>query len=272
MRYSNMKVLVLFILLASSLNVFGASTTKKAKRSAATTQATPVSLREKALSESIPEPASKSSAKAAVTDAQVNSSYLRLEDPRPKIITRNHKYNLGLQLTRWTPQGEAVLPAGTTMNLATTGSTVMPTVSFGFLRELHFTSQYLLNWGGAVAGAYSSQAANFTLPSGYKIEGSRLNTTIVKLLLPLQAKTADLKDLALTLTPQVGALNYTQAGVDSLANFSKQTTFTGLGLEIAYNVDPNVALTLETISNQELGSQNIKVQSRQINLGTQVIW
>lgn len=238
-----------------------------------TTKATNVvapSLREQALNESALSAKSVQSTKA--TEVQVNSAYLQLQDPRPQIITRTYKYNLGIQLSRWNPQGQTQLPAGTSYDLASAGNTVLPTVSFGFQRELTYQADYTLDWGISLLGGYSSQTVNFELPSGYEISDSRLNSTLLKAQIPVQVKLANLKDFSGTITPQIGAINYTQSGVDPLANFSKQTTFAAMGFAVAYHVDENMAFNLETIANTDLGKQNVKIQSSQFNVGTQVVW
>lgn len=209
----------------------------------------------------------------SASDAQVNG-VLILQDPYREEIRRSWKWYLGLEAQKITPSGFAQIPGIATESLDLAGSTTLPAINFGMTKDLTTTGSWSWAWGVDVKGGLSSQSVNLTLPSGYKPQNTRLNTSVLKAGPTVILKNTNIKNIALQLGPQIGTLAYTQTSQDGVANFAETSAILGYQIAIQYDLNQSWQIGLKNEKNQlaKPEEKTIAIQNDSYSVGARVIW
>lgn len=210
---------------------------------------------------------------ASASEAQVNG-LLILQDPYREEIRRNWKWHVGLQGQKISPLGTVAIPGITTQNLAATGSTLLPSINFGFSQNLKQMDSWLWSWGVHGQAGVSSQQHELILPSGYKPENTRLNTSLLQAGPFVALKNDRLSWLSLSLGAQIGSLAYTQTSQDGAANFAETAEIWGTSLGLHFDIAQNWQLSVESQKSQILNPEEktISVQNESYSFGARVLW
>ncbi|NUN05505.1 MAG: hypothetical protein HUU57_07070 [Bdellovibrio sp.] len=210
-------------------------------------------------------------ASTSATDAQV-PGMLKLQDPRPEIITRSWRYFAGLSAQTFQSSGQADKEGLSTFDLGKNSSTVMPGFEFGVLSKKIALQDF--NWSFGVRGKaqFASQSTDVKLSSGYTIDDARLNTTVLAAGPLFLVQWTGLPWLSATLSPQFGTVNYTQTGASDFASFSKSATFDALGLGLDVAISPTWSLFTEWTQKNLQNDNEIALQKDNFEIGTKIVW
>jgi hypothetical protein len=236
-------------------------------------------LRNQALVESQIEGQQKQSA----TTAQVSSGMLVLKDPRPEIITRSWKLFAGLKGQTYSPSGAYTSDLGTNFSLNRAGQAFMPgllvgaqTKNFDLPNYIKIDPRVKWNLGLRADASIASQSTATTFKSGYSISDCRLNTIIFSVgpSFSITLLQTDKKYLpTMTVTPQIGSLDYTQTSSNEFARFNRQFNFESINLEASLNATPSVQIFASYTQRNSLSASNqVTVQKDNFEMGSKVTW
>ena len=256
-------------LLASHTSAFAANS--ETKLNTPLNEASQSSVRQMALEETaiIPTENKKNS-----TDASgLSTGMLSLKDPHQEINLRNWKYFLTLSAQSFSPRGSTSNDLGTQFNLNDQNSTVMPAIGLGASGNISQNERMNFGWGFGAKVGYASQNSTVTLPSGYRIDDSRLNTTEISLNPYLSFNTPQVAWLDIRAGYLLGTLNYTETSSDDFAKFSRQANFQGANLGADFHVGRRWSVLLDysykTLTRSDAG---IDIPESSLEVGTRVIW
>lgn len=260
-----------FTLALTTASVAGAKMTKERRTNA---KAPAVSLRDQAQKEAKIDPQLERKLKAAAAttnSAPASIGILTLQDPRPESMPRAWSFFAGLSAQYFGPQGKVSKLGSGNFDLGTNASTLMPGLDAGFISAPRPTEYFSFQWGLRGKFGLTSQNSNITLPSGFRIDDARLNSHLLSAggLVSFQSQTAP--RLSVTVSPQVGNVTYTQTSSSDFANFSKQATFTALGVGFAYLLSHHWSLTAEYTQRDVIGNE-VALQKDNYELGAKVTW
>lgn len=266
------KYFVSAALLASSLTAFAAP--KSSSKSTPPKEET--SIRAEALKEnkSIDEKAYKKTIQASEAQQADVSSLLKLQDPAPELRNRPWLWTFAFKLQNLQPLGVGKV-ANYSFDLESYGSSTMPSLEFGFL--LNTIEGQKVTWatGLAAHGGYMSQKTDLMAPNGYNFSDTRLTTTLVSAVWNNRFKTGYTPKLAFLVNPEYGFVNYTQTNTTStLANFSQQNNYWGVGVGAEYFFTPKWALVAQ-YSYRDADAKKaeiVNLQKNNVEIGTQVTW
>jgi len=250
------------------ITLFAAVCGAETKKSTAKMPAPELSLREKALAETV---VSEKSEKNAASDAQV-SGMLTLKDPRPEVITRSWKYFVGFTAQSFQAEGLASKEGSGTFDLGKNDSTFMPGVELGFITSPWQTKAVLWKVGLRAKAGFASQSTDVVLDSGYKIDDARLNTTIFSGGPILAVQWERWRWLSLTLSPQLGSVIYAQTSSNEFASFSKQAGFNSMSYGLDFAFSEKWSLFTEWSQRTMRDSTEIALQKDSFELGTKITW
>lgn len=226
-------------------------------------------LREQALAEAKPQLVL---AQNSATDAQT-TGMLKLKDPRPEIITRSWQYFAGLTAQNFQAQGTVTTDSSGIFDLAKNGETFMPGLTAGVMGPEWNLKSVLISLGGRGDAQFSSQSVSVTLPSGYKVDDARLNTTLLSIGPVLALRHDSLRWLSLTFSPQYGTLNYTQTSSNDYAHFSKTAGYLAMNYALDFRLTRQWSVFTEWSQRDIRDShQEIAIQKDNFELGTKVTW
>lgn len=209
--------------------------------------------------------------KSTATDAQV-PGMLSLKDPRLDVVTRSWNYFAALTAQPFQSQGVVQKAGSGPFTLDNNSSTLMPGLEVGILSHAFRTSHISWNLGVRFKAGMSSQKTDITLNSGYKIEDARLNSTLLSAGPLLALHWNRWSQWALTVSPQVGSLTYTQTSANDFATFSKQSDLTSVGLGLEYAFNPQWSLFSEWTQRNLKDTREISLQKDNFELGTRITW
>lgn len=226
-----------------------------------------LSLKEQALAETKIEGLQK----ALASDAQV-SGMLTLKDPRPEVVTRPWMYFASFSAQAFQAEGVATKEGSGVFNLGKNGATVMPSIELGVISHPWKTAA--LNWkvGLRSKAHLASQNTEVTLPSGYKINDARLNTTLFSGGAVLAASWERFNWLTLNVSPLIGKLSYTQTSSNEFASFSKHADFSSMGVGFDIAISKKWSVFSEWSQRQLNGNSEIALQKDNFEFGTKVLW
>lgn len=233
----------------------------------AAAEVTETSLREQALAETKSSGIERSSA----TDAQI-PGMLKLQDPRPEIITRSWSYFAGFSAQTFQSSGQPKKDGVNTFDLDKNSGTVMPGFELGVLSRNFALQDFTWRFGARGKAHFASQATDVKLNSGYAIDDARLNTTLFAVGPLFMAQWNGLPWLSATLSPQFGTLNYTQNSANEFATFSKSATFEALGLGVDVAVNPKWSVFTEWTQRNLKNETEIALQKDNFEIGTKIVW
>jgi hypothetical protein len=236
----------------------------------------PLSIREEALRENstVDTKAYRKSIQASEAQQANVESFLKLEDPAIELRDRPWLWLFSFKVESLKPEGSGHV-ADTRYPLNTYGAGVMPSIDFGMLYNAFEKSS--LHWTtglGAHAGIMS-QTTEVHSSSGYVYKDARLNTTVVSGVWHNRISLQSAPKWTALVNPEYGVINYTQSSVSSsLANFSQQNSFWGLGLGAEYAVSRKWNLAAQfmhrTASAGDVAVSDI--QNDNLEIGTTVVW
>ncbi|HEY1078586.1 MAG TPA: hypothetical protein VGE46_00745 [Bdellovibrio sp.] len=226
-----------------------------------------ISLRDQALAET----KSTGIERASATDAQV-PGMLKLQDPRPQIITRSWSYFAGFSAQTFQSAGQAKKDGVNTFDLDKNSGTVMPGFELGVLSRNFELQDFTWRFGVRGKAHFASQATDIKLSSGYTIDDARLNTTLFAAGPLFMAQWHRLPWLSATLSPQFGTLNYTQNSANEFATFSKSATFEALGLGLDVALNPQWSVFTEWTQRNLKNENEIALQKDNFEIGTKIVW
>lgn len=266
------KYFVSAVLLTSSLTAVAApKSTKKIH-----TPVIETSLREEAVKEnkSIDEKAYKKTIQASEAQQANVSSFLKLQDPTPELRNRPWLWTFAFKMQNLQPLGTGKV-ANYDFDLDSYGSGLMPSLDFGFLIEAIQGSRASWSTGLSVHGGYMSQKTDLVAPNGFTFSDTRLTTTLLSAVWNHRVKTGFAPKLSFLVNPELGFVNYTQTNNSStLANFSQQNNFWGVGVGAEYAFTPKWAL-LAQYSYRDAEAKKAEtsnLQKNNVEIGTQVTW
>ena len=254
----------------AALILFGSfSHAQTAPNPAVTSAPAGLSMREQAMAEA----QVTGKQQATATDAQVAGGYLTLKDPRPEIVGRSWKYFASLSLQTFQTEGSISNDSAETFNLGRNDSTVMPSLKLGALTVPWTTGALIWQFGARGQAYFASQQTDGILESGYQVNDTRLNTTLLSVGPEIALSWEGLPRLALTFSPQWGNLNYTQSSANDLAKFSKSAGYEALHYGLDYQIGSKWSVFTE-YSTRALRESNeqVAIQANNFELGTTVKW
>jgi opacity protein-like surface antigen len=235
-----------------------------------------MSTREEALKEnsSIDEKAYKKTIQASSAQQANVGSFLKLEDPSPELRNRSWLYNFAFKLQGFTPLGVGQV-SDTSLNLQSYGSTVMPSIEFGFLKTAMQNDAWTWNTGLAAHAGYTSQKTNLVTPSGYSFDDARLNSGLISAVWTNRINNFNASNWSALVSPEYGIINYTQtASNNSLANFSQQNEYWGLALGAEYALSKKWGVLSQYSFRQASAAKRefSDLQNNNFEIGTSVVW
>lgn len=203
----------------------------------------------------------------------LSTGMLSLKDPHQSVSLRSWKYFMTLSAESFSPRGNTSNDLGTQFNLSNQGATLMPAFGLGASDNITHGEQMNLGWGLGARVGYASQNATVTLPSGYRIDDSRLSSTELSLNPYLSFNSPQLSWLDVNVGYLYGTLNYTQTSSDDFAKFSRQANFQGANIGADFRVNNTWSILLD-YSYKTLTSSNsdINIPESSLEVGTRVIW
>lgn len=204
------------------------------------------------------------------SDAQV-SGMLQLKDPRKEVVTRNWHYFAAFSMQSHQAEGRAIKQDMTTFDLGRNDSTIMPGMEFGVISGNFLYPQMTTNWGFLVKGSLASQPSQIALNSGLKVD-ARLNTTLLSTGPVFFAKWNSWDRWAISLSPQIGTISYTQTSSNDFVAFSKSGTYSSVSVGLNYNLSPTWTLLADWTQRTMNGTSDLSLQKDNFEIGTRVIW
>lgn len=230
---------------------------------------TKLSMRDRALTESA---VSEKEAKLSATDAQISGTMLKLDDPTPVAEVRNWKYMAALTAQQFQARGVASNDMGQSFVLDNNSQTVMPGLEVGILSPTWAVGQANLTVGAKLKGSYASQSSNAITSSGYVIDDSRLNSTLLSAGPAVSIAWERLSWLSLNLGAQFGDLNYTQTSSNEFARFSQHAGYTAYSYGLGFQISKTWSVTTEWNQRSLNNTQTVALQNNNFELGTQITW
>lgn len=261
------------VLLIASFPVLGAP--KSAAKKPVTAPVV-VSVRAEALKEnkSIDEKAYRKSLQASDAQQANVAAFLKLQDPTPELRDRPWLWTFAFKMQQLQPLGTGKA-ANYNFALDSYGVGTMPSLEFGFLVNVIEAKRASWTTGLSAHAGYMSQKTNLVAPNGYTLDNTRLATTLVSSVLNNRFKTTYIPKMALLVNPELGFVNYTQTNSSStIANFSQQNTYWGVGLGAEYSFTSKWAIVAQySYRNAETKKAEISsLQKDNLEIGTQVTW
>jgi opacity protein-like surface antigen len=266
------KYFVSAVLLTSSLTAVAApKSTKKAPAPAAE-----ISLREEAVKEnkSIDEKAYKKTIQASEAQQANVSSFLKLQDPTPELRNRPWLWTFAFKMQNLQPLGVGKV-ATYDFDLDAYGNGVMPSLDFGFVYEAIQGARASWLTGLSAHAGYMSQKTDLVAPNGFTFSDTRLTTTLLSAVWNNRVKPSFAPKVSFLLSPEIGFVNYTQTNNNStLANFSQQNNFWGVGVGAEYAFTPKWALVAQYSYRdaEAKKAETSNLQKNNVEIGTQVTW
>lgn len=235
-----------------------------------------LSPRELAIQEnsSIDQKAYKKTIQASEAQQADVQSFLKLQDPTPELRNRPWLWILAFKLQSFKPLGIGQV-SNATFALADYGSSIMPSIEVGFLLNALKKQGLLWSSGLATHFGYLTQKTQLLTPSGYNFDDARLNTGLLSLVWINRLNIEQAPKWSLLASPEVGLVNYTQTAINStLANFTQQNTFFGLGIGLEYAVSKKWGVVGQYSYRQRdsARSTTTDLQKNNFEIGTSVIW
>lgn len=266
------KYFVSAVLLTSSLTAFAAPKSK----TAATPAPEETSIRDEAIKEnkSIDQKAYKKAIQASEAQQANVSSFLKLQDPTPELRNRPWLWTFAFKAQTLQPLGTGKA-ATYNFDLDSYGTGVMPSLEFGFL--VNTVEGKNVTWASGLSahGGYMSQKTDLVAPNGFTFNDTRLTTTLVSAVWENRFKPSFAPKIGFLLNPEIGFVNYTQTNNDStLANFSQQNNYWGIGLGAEYSFNPKWAVLAQYSYRdaEAKKSETSNLQKNNVEIGTQVTW
>jgi hypothetical protein len=264
-----------FVTTLMALTALSATAAPKARKEAPA-PAPEVSTRQEALKEnsSIDEKAYKKTIQASEAQQADVQSFLKLQDPTPELRNRPWLWSFAFKLQSFQPQGTG-RAANTNFALENYGTTVMPSIEFGFL--LNPVENKKWNWGSgaAVHVGYTAQQTSLVTPSGYAFDDARLNSGLLSLVWNNRIHTTTLPNWTALINPEYGVVNYTQTSAkNSQANFNQQNNYWGTAIGVEYAMSKKWGV-LGQYSYREASAGKSEVtdlQNSNFEIGTSVVW
>ncbi|MGZ3795609.1 MAG: hypothetical protein ACXVB1_04555 [Pseudobdellovibrionaceae bacterium] len=239
------------------------------------TAAPALSLRALAVKEnkSIDAKAYRKTIRASETQQANVASFLKLQDPAPELRDRPWLYTFALKFQNLQPLGRGKI-SDLTYNLDSYGTGLMPSLEFGFLVELMENSK--VSWASGLSGhvGYMAQRIDLITPNGYQFKNTRLITSLMSAVWKHRMRPSFAPKMNFLLNPEIGFVNYVQSNMESsLANFTQQNNFWGLGLGAEYSFTPKLTLLVQYSYREALSIEKISsLQKDNLEIGTQVTW
>jgi len=235
-----------------------------------------VSTREEAINEnkSIDEKAYKKTIQASEAQQANVSSFLKLQDPTPELRDRAWLWTFAFKMQSLEPVGTGKV-SDLTFDLQSYGKSVMPSMEFGFLLNAVDAKYVAWSTGLSAHAGYMSQKTDLITPAGYTYADTRLTTTLASAVWANRFKLNAAPKVSFLVNPEIGAVNYTQSSTQSsIANFSQQNNFWGLGVGAEYLFNRKWAVLAQysyrEANQQEESASNL--QKNNLEIGTQVTW
>jgi len=266
------KYFVSAVLLTSSLSAVAAPKSSKKVAPPAET----ISVREEAVKEnkSIDEKAYKKTIQASEAQQANVSSFLKLQDPAPELRNRPWFWTFAFKMQTMEPIGTGKV-ASYGFDLDSYGKGVMPSLEFGFI--VNAMNGANVSWASGLSAhaGYMSQKTDLVAPNGYAFNDTRLTTTLVSAIWNNRFKPGFAPKVSFLVNPEYGFVNYTQTNNSStLANFSQQNNFWGVGVGAEYSFTPKWALLAQynyrDANADKAATSNL--QKNNVEIGTQVTW
>ncbi|HPI40925.1 MAG TPA: hypothetical protein PLJ21_08975 [Pseudobdellovibrionaceae bacterium] len=212
---------------------------------------------------------------------QMNSSqpeneniFLKLDAPKESGLFSDLQYWVSFKLQSFQPEGQVTLPSLGQLNLSKTQKSLMPSLEFGFQKQMDPLSDIPFKMGFSAELGYTSQSSPLTLNSGYTISDPNLRSFLFNtgFFLSWTPKSSPLFEFFAS--PQLGLVSHHQTTSKEALNFSEQTSFNQLSLGAHYKLTPLTQLTAEYIQkslNNAKGS-SLEVQHRNSQLGVRFLW
>ena len=233
-----------------------------------------LSVREEALKEnsSIDEKAYKKTIRASEAQQADVSSFLKLQDPAPELKNRPWSYEFSFKLQGMKPMGTGHV-ADTTFALSNYGTTVMPSLDFGFMLSAVQNNQATWGSGLGVHAGYMAQQTTLLTPSGYQYNDARLSTGMLSLVWNNRYTNTLYPKWSLLLNPEVGVVRYTQTSLSNpVANFSQQNNYWGSALGVEYALTKKWGVLTQYSYRQAASNNTSEVQKDNLEVGTSVLW
>lgn len=235
-----------------------------------------VSTREEAVKEnqSINVKAYKKTIQASEAQQANVSSFLKLQDPTPELRNRSWLWTFAFKMQGLEPLGIGKV-SDLNFDLQSYGTSIMPSLEFGFL--VNTVDAKYLDWssGFSAHAGYMSQRTDLVTPNGFTYNDTRLTTTLASLVWTNRLKLHAAPKVSFLLNPEIGYVNYTQTSIESsLANFSQQNNYWGLGVGAEYSFTRKWAV-LTQYCYRDANAKNAaisNVQKNNVEIGTQVTW
>ncbi|PIS10215.1 MAG: hypothetical protein COT73_10525 [Bdellovibrio sp. CG10_big_fil_rev_8_21_14_0_10_47_8] len=263
-----MKLVVrVFILLAASFFVV--------RVMAQSTSASVTPMRDRAQQElkNTPSSETKASDVSGALSHEKSEGILRLEDPFEKIPLRNFQWGLGVHLQPYQPRGRITNESFSSQELETTGSTLMPSISLGALYGLAQTDIGFFQGGLEGEVGFMSQKNTVTTITNKSVDG-QLNSSLTEARALVRWGKHWTSRWHGRLGAGVGKLSITQSSDNSLARWSKDTTFNSYLVGVDYQLNRSWLAQMNYRTYQKgLGSgDSIQVPTSQLDFGAQVVW
>ncbi|WP_413288588.1 outer membrane beta-barrel protein [Bdellovibrio sp. HCB337] len=267
------KYFVSTFVLLTSISLMAAPKARKATTPAAAPE---VSVREEALKENahLDQKAYKKAIQASEAQQANVSSFLKLQDPTPELRNRPWLWTFAFKMQNMQPMGTGSV-SNLTFDLESYGPSMMPSFEFGFLVNAIDAKYVSWSTGLSAHAGYMSQSTDLVTPGGFKYEDTRLTTTLVSAVWSHRFKPTKTPKFSVLINPEYGFVNYTQTNVEStLANFSQQNNYWGLGLGAEYSFTRKWAVLAQYAYRDasEKAAVSSGLQKDNFEIGTQVTW
>ncbi|MBK9323677.1 MAG: hypothetical protein IPM97_12160 [Bdellovibrionaceae bacterium] len=235
-----------------------------------------ISPRELAIREnsSIDQKAYKKTIQASEAQQANVQSFLKLQDPAPELRRRAWLWTFALKLQSFKPLGTGRV-SNATFSLEDYGPSLMPSLEFGFLSKPLLKQSFSWFTGLATHVGYMTQKTQLVTPSGYSFDNAHLNSGLLSLIWSNRFNIVQSPSWSVLANPEFGVVNYTQTATKStLANFTQQSTFWGLGLGVEYALSKKWGLVglYSYRQRDSVRSSATDLQKSNFEIGTSVIW
>ncbi len=235
-----------------------------------------LSPRELAIQEnsSIDQKAYKKTIQASDAQQANVQSFLKLQDPAPELRNRPWLWTFAFKLQSFKPLGTGRVSSAT-FALEDYGASTMPSIEVGFL--LNALKKQNVSWSSGLAAhiGYLTQKTQLVTPNGYNFDDARLNTGLLSLIWNNRLALEQAPKWSFLASPEFGLVNYTQTAIKStLANFTQQNSFFGLGVGLEYAVSKKWGVVGPYSYRQSAPARSATtdLQKNNFEIGTSVIW
>lgn len=263
-----MKFFLIFVL---ALIIWLSSTPSLAAKPTSTT-VPPVekSLSEQAILENAdPTPAVilKTKKSTAPLTPVIPEAAIRLDDTYSAMSTRSWDWTVALGLEPYRPQAQASFSDIQTYDTSDVGSTIMPSISFGFIRELNTDKSFSV--GTKTKLAYARQNYNLVLPT-LGSTSAHLDTLMLSLKPYLRY---NFTKYNMAFGAEFGQYQLSQGSDRSITRWSMSSPFNGGYLAAGYDYNADWTLLLEA-SFRQLSQEksDLQLSSNSLTFQTEYRW